>query len=675
VSVERAAELRELLRYHSHRYHVLDAPEISDAEYDTLLRELIALEEADPSLITPDSPTQRVGAPTSDLFAEVTHRARMFSLDNAETAEDLEAWQTRLERQLGRPPAGYACEPKIDGLAISLTYERGVLVTAATRGDGVTGEDVTANIRTIGQIPLSLLGEGHPEVMEVRGEVYMSDAAFDELNRAQADAGDRLFVNPRNAAAGSLRQKDPRVTAQRRLGVWIYQLGMVDGGEMAPSHSESLRYLADAGLPINPESRHLDDLAGVIAYVEQMERRRHDLGYQTDGVVIKVDALAEQAELGYTAKSPRWAIAYKFPPEEQTTILRDIRINIGRTGAATPYAVLEPVFVGGATVTNATLHNADEVARKDVRIGDTVVVRRAGDVIPEVVGPVESLRTGSERRWRMPKRCPFCGNPIERVEGEAVARCTGGFDCPSRLREHLFHFAGRGGLDIEHLGYKTVDLLLTEGLVHDAADLFSLQQEDLLGRDGWGEISTQNLMDAIEAARDRPLARLLTALGIPLVGGTMARVLARRFRSLAALTAASEDELADIEGVGPEIARSVAAWSEDPANRSLVDKLQAAGVRVSDPEPEGVDTGLLQGVTVVLTGTLSSYSRDAARAAIEDRGGKVTGSVSGRTTALVAGESPGSKLAKAESLGVPVLDEAGFVELLERGPETLGSGA
>jgi DNA ligase (NAD+) len=671
MSKKRAAELREALRYHSHRYYVLDDPELSDAEFDALLRELIALEEKDPSLVTPDSPTQRVGAPVGALFAEVTHRARMFSLDNAESADDLEAWQGRIERTLGRMPAAYACEPKIDGLAVSLTYENGVLTGAATRGNGVTGEDVTANIRTIAQVPLSLLGAGHPVVMEVRGEVYMSEAAFDDLNTAQAEVGERLFVNPRNAAAGSLRQKDPTVTASRRLSIWVYQLGMAEGGPALGSHSETLAQLAEWGLPINPVSEHFADLAGVVAYVERMESGRHDLGYQTDGVVIKVDGLAEQAELGYTAKSPRWAIAYKFPPEEQTTILREIRVNVGRTGAVTPYAVLAPVFVGGATVTNATLHNADEVARKDVRVGDTVVVRRAGDVIPEVVGPVPSLRTGSEKKWKMPKKCPFSGHPIERVEGEAVARCTGGFDCPGRLREHLFHFAGRGGMDIEHLGFKTVDLLLTEGLIHDAADLFTLDADDLLGREGWGEVSTGNLMAAIDAARDRPLARVITALGIPLVGGTMARTLARRFRSLDALVAASEEELADVEGVGPEIARSVIAWGADPANAQLVAKLGTAGVRLSDPEPEGIDTGLLDGVTVVLTGTLEGMSRDEARTAIEDRGGKVTGSVSGRTSAVVAGASPGSKRAKAEDLGVAVLDEAGLRRLLDEGPTAL----
>ncbi|HSM01399.1 MAG TPA: NAD-dependent DNA ligase LigA [Acidimicrobiia bacterium] len=668
---DRAAELREALRYHSHRYHVLDEPEISDADYDAMLRELIALEEANPDLVTPDSPTRRVGATPSDAFSPVTHLARMFSLDNAESVEDLEAWEGRLVRQLGRKPEGYACELKIDGLAVSLTYRDGRYERGATRGDGVTGEDVTANLKTIPQVPLQLLVDDAPPVLEVRGEVYMPEAAFEELNKTQADAGQRLFVNPRNAAAGAVRQKDPAMTAARKIAIWVYQVGTVEGMRF-DTHTESLEWLARAGFPVNPRSRHCDDLAAVAAYVTDAEEHRHDLGYQTDGVVVKVDALAEQRELGFTAKSPRWAIAYKFPPEEQTTRLLDIKINIGRTGAATPYAILEPVFVGGATITNATLHNQDEVARKDVRIGDTVVIRRAGDVIPEVVGPVPSLRTGDEKVWKMPKKCPFCGNPIVRKEGEAVARCTGGYECPSRLGEYLFHFASRGGMDIEHLGGKTIWMLMGEGVVKDPADIFTLDSEVLLQREGWGETSVGNLMAAIEAAKDRPLGRLLTALGIPLVGGTVARVLPRRFRSLEAMMAASEEDLSEIEGIGPEIARSVVEWSEDPDNRRLVEKLRAAGVRTSDPEPEGVDTGLLTGVTLVVTGALDAFSRDGAKIAVEERGGKVTSSVSAKTDALVAGEAPGgAKVSKAEELGIPIVDEAVFVAILERGREAI----
>lgn len=669
---DRAAELRESLRYHAYRYYVLDDPEVSDAEFDNLLRELLAIEEEHPDLITPDSPTQRIGTTASDAFAPVVHLTRLFSLDNAESSEDLDAWEARLVRQLGRPPSGYACELKVDGLAVSLTFREGRYERGATRGDGTTGEDVTANLRTIPQIPLQLLLDDPPSVLEVRGEVYMPEAAFEELNKTQAAAGQRLFVNPRNAAAGAVRQKDPAVTASRKIAIWVYQVGTVAGARFS-THTESLEWLAQAGLPVNPRSQHCDDLAAVRAYVADAEKNRHALGYQTDGVVVKVDSLLEQDELGFTAKSPRWAIAYKFPPEEQTTRLLEIRINIGRTGAATPYAVLEPVFVGGATITNATLHNQDEVARKDIRIGDTVVIRRAGDVIPEVVGPVPSLRSGKERVWKMPKKCPFCGNPIVREAGEAVARCSGGFECPSRLGEYLFHFASRGGMDIEHLGGKTIQMLMEEGAIADPADIFTIDPDLLLERDGWGATSVANLMAAIDAARDRPLGRLITALGIPLVGGTVARLLARRFRSLEALMAASEEELSGIEGIGPEIARSVREWSGDAANRTLVEKLRAAGVRTADPEPAGVDTGLLRGVTLVVTGTLAGFSREGAKTAVEDRGGKVASSVSSKTDAVVAGESPGgAKIQKAEELGVPIVDEAAFVAILERGKAAIG---
>ncbi|MBN2114257.1 MAG: NAD-dependent DNA ligase LigA [Acidimicrobiia bacterium] len=670
----RAVELRSLLRHHDYRYYVLDDPEASDAQYDALKRELVALEEAHPELITPDSPTQRVGAPPAVQFAAVSHRERMFSLDNAMAAEELDAWVARVERALGRPAAGFACEPKIDGLAVSLTYERGRLVVGATRGDGAVGEDITANLRTIGAIPLALLGDDLPEVMEVRGEVYMPLAAFEELNRAQAEAGERLFVNPRNAAAGAVRQKDPAITATRRLSIWVYQIGFQRGGPAFAGHGESLAWLRSAGFPVNPTSRHCNDPTAVRDYVQRAEAARHDFPYQTDGVVVKVDSLAEQRELGFTARSPRWAVAYKFPPEEETTRLLAIAVNVGRTGAVTPYAVLEPVFVGGATITNATLHNQDEVARKDLRVGDTVIIRRAGEVIPEVVGPVPSLRTGAEKVWQMPEECPFCGSPIVRRPGEAVARCTGGFACPSRLREYLAHFAGRGGMDIEGLGYKTIDMLLREGLIADPADLFSLGKDDLISRERWGEVSVGNLLAAIDGARDRPLARVLTALGIPLVGGTVARVLARRFRRLDAVLAASEEELSAIDGIGPEIAGSLRAWAEDPDNRRLVAKLEAAGVRLADPEEEGVDRSRLAGVTLVITGTLAGFSREQARVAVEDRGGKVAGSVSKKTTAVVVGESPGSKAQKAQELGVPLLDEAAFVRLLAEGPAALPAG-
>ncbi len=688
--VTRIEELRSQVNEHLYRYHVLDDPTISDAQFDALIAELRRIEEQNPELVTPDSPTQRVGAPVGDLFKPVRHLRPMFSLDNADSPNVLLAWEQRMERQLGRPPSGYVAELKIDGLAVVLTYRDGVLATGATRGDGVTGEDITANLRTIKSVPLRLLGDSAPAILEVRGEVYMPEAAFDELNRRQAEAGDRIFSNPRNAAAGSVRQKDPKMTAARNLAIWVYQLGLVEagpgeGGSVSPpaggstgeagdggiqfdSHADTMQYLRDIGFRTNPASKELGTIDDVLDYVAGAEKGRHETGYQTDGVVIKVNSLAEQDDLGFTSRAPRWAIAYKFPPEEQVTLLKEIAINIGRTGAATPFAVLEPVFVGGAMVGMATLHNADQVALKDVRIGDQVIVRRAGDVIPEVVGPVVAARTGKEKRWSMPKKCPFCGNPIVRVEGEAVARCTGGFECPSRVREWLFHFASRGGMDIEHMGYKTIDLLLSEGLISDPADIFTFDVDQLLGREGWGEISVNNLKKAIEAAKDRPVARLLTAIGIRHVGNTIARTLVRQFGSLTALMGATEDEISQVEGIGPTIARGVAEWAADPINRDLVSKLGQAGVRLADEVEAGVARGLLAGTTFVVSGTVEGFTREEAQAAIEQRGGKATSSVSSKTTALIVGDSPGvSKTRKAEEVGIPIIDGEIFKRVLEEG--------
>jgi DNA ligase (NAD+) len=669
---QRVEELRSQIREHNYRYHVLDDPVISDAQYDAAIRELRSLEEAHPELVTPDSPTQRVGAPVSDLFRPVHHLRPMFSLDNAETTDDLLAWEQRMERQLGEPPHGYVCELKIDGLAVVLTYRDGALSTGATRGDGATGEDVTSNLRTLASVPLRLLTEDPPPVLEVRGEVYMPFQAFEELNQRQGEAGLPIFANPRNAAAGSVRQKDPSVTAGRNLSIWIYQLGLVEGGPSFDTHWETLEYLSSLGLRVNPSSERLGTLAEVFSFVEGAETHRHDMPYQTDGVVIKSDLLSEQDRLGYTSKAPRWAIAYKFPPEEQGTTLRDIQINVGRTGAATPFAVLDPVFVGGAKVSLATLHNEDQVALKDVRIGDQVVVRRAGDVIPEVVGPVVAARNGEEKVWRMPATCPFCGNPIVRAEGEAVARCTGGLECPSRAREWLFHFAGRGGMDIEHLGYKTIDLLLEHGYISDPADIFTFDVERLAGHEGWGELSVANLRRAIDAAKDRPVARLLTALGIRHVGGTVARTLVREFGGLPVLMEATEEEIASVEGIGQVIAAEVRRWSSDPDNRKLVEKLGEAGVRLEEEREEGAGSDLLAGSTFVVSGTIEGFTREEAAAAIEARGGKSAGSVSGRTTALIVGQSPGaSKTRKAEELGIPIVDGETFRSLLAEGLSAL----
>jgi len=666
----RAAELRGLINDHNYRYHVLVEPIVSDAEYDALTRELIALEQNHPELLVPDSPTQQIGSRIGTAFAPVTHVERLMSLDNVDSFEGLEAWQARLERALESPPDGYMCEMKIDGLAVSLTYAHGALVKGATRGDGTVGEDITANVRTIDAIPHTL-GAGAPAALEVRGEIYMPVPAFEELNRRQLELGEKPYINPRNTAAGSVRQKDPNKTAQRNLAIWVYQMGYSEGAPSFGRHSEAMEWLRELGLPINPDNRRVEDLAAVEEYVANALAHRHDRDYEIDGVVIKADLLAEQDIAGFTAKSPRWAIAYKLPPEEKTTILRDIKINVGRTGAVTPYAVLDEVFVGGVNVTSATLHNEGELQRKDLRVGDTVIVRRAGDVIPEVVAPVLAKRPKGAAVWRMPERCPFSGHPIVLAEGEAKARCTGGFECPSRLREYLFHFASRGAMDIEGLGYKTVDALLSNGIIHDPADIFALESDQLLAMEGWGEVSVNNLLSAIAGARDRPLARLLTALGIRMIGGTVAQTLARRFRTLDAILAATPEQLEEIDGIGPEIVKSLQEWTADEANRNLVAKLRAVGVRLEDPELERPEQ-TLAGLTVVITGSLEDFSRDSAKGAVEELGGKVTGSVSGKTSALIAGASAGSKLAKAESLGVPVIDEAAFKRLLTDGPAAVG---
>ena len=671
-AAERYQELLDQVAEHNYRYHVLDAPIIDDNAYDILFRELVALEDANPDLVSSVSPTRRVGETPASAFAEVAHRLRMFSLDNAMSIDELEAWNVRLSGALGREAGGYSCELKIDGLAVSLTYEDGVLTRAATRGDGVIGEDVTGNVRTIRSVPLVLRGDA-PAVLEVRGEIYMPVSEFEALNQRQADAGLSPYINPRNTAAGSVRQKDPAATASRNLAVWIYQLGYLDGGPTLRTHTESMEWLSDLGLRINPANLTVQTFDEVLSYVDDATAHRHDRDYETDGIVVKVDSLAEQDEVGFTARSPRWAIAYKLPPEEKDTVLREIRINVGRTGAVTPYAVMEPVFVGGVTVTNATLHNEGEVHRKDVRPGDTVVVRRAGDVIPEVVGPVLELRPKGIRRWTMPKTCPFCGNLIVLPDGQAKAKCTGGYECPARLREYLYHFASRGAMDIEGLGFRTVDMLLNLGLIQDPADIYHLRVDQLLPLEGWKETSATNLINAIEASKHRPLAKLVFALGIDHVGGTVAAVLARHFGSIAAISTASVDDIAAIDGIGPEIAGSVNDWFSDADNGHLIERLGSAGVSLADAvEVRAVLPQVLVGVTVVITGTLEGFTRDSATAAVVDRGGKVSGSVSSRTSALVAGENAGSKLVKAESLGVPVLGEDAFVDFLERGMDAIG---
>jgi DNA ligase (NAD+) len=660
----RVEELREQINHHNYRYHVLDDPEISDAEYDQLVRELRELEDRFPELVTPDSPTQRVGARPADLFAPVTHRTPMLSLDNVFTMEELEAWGRRVERIIGSG-ARYACELKIDGVAVALTYESGGYVRGATRGDGVTGEDITANIRTVRPVPQRLRVANPPELLEVRGEMYLPIKAFEKLNEELLADEKRPFANPRNAAAGSLRQKDPAVTASRPLRLWCHGLGWAEGLRFE-SHSESLAWLRDAGLPVDPHITVVDTLEEVHRFTQHWQEQRHSVDYEIDGTVVKVDQIAFQEELGATSHAPRWAVAYKFPPEERTTLLHRIEVHTGRTGIVTPFARLEPVFVSGVTVTTATLHNEDEIKRKDVREKDTVIVRRAGDVIPEVVGPVSSKRPKNARRWKFPKTCPSCGTALVRKEGEAYWRCPNKRGCPSQNVEWLFAFASRGAMDIEGLGYKTGILLIDMGWVKDPADVYSLDVEQLAQLPGFAQKKIDNLLAAIETSKDRPIWRLLVGLNIPHVGSTVAQLLARHFGSIDAVAEASEEDIAAVEGVGPVIAKSVADWFGDPDNRQLIEKLRKAGVRMEDPEPEAVPEGPLTGTTIVLTGGLSSMSRDEATKAAEEAGAKVTSSVSKSTGFVVAGENPGSKYDKALQLGVEIVDEEEFLRRIRR---------
>ncbi|HEX2057586.1 MAG TPA: NAD-dependent DNA ligase LigA [Actinomycetota bacterium] len=657
----RVAELRNAIDYHSYRYHVLDDPEIADVEYDALVRELIELEEQFPDLVTPDSPTQRVGAPPSDLFAPVEHRTPMMSLDNCFSLEELQAWGKRVERGIGTAD-GFVVEQKMDGVAVNLIYEDGLLVRGATRGDGRTGEDITGNLKTIAAVPLRLRGDA-PKILEVRGEVYMTIADFEKLNERLGEEIGKVFANPRNAAAGSLRQKDPKVTAQRKLSLICHGIGYAEGRRFR-AHSEALETLRELGLRTNPNNRRVEDLDRVYEFCTHWQEHRHDVPYEIDGVVVKVDSIDQQEELGYTAKAPRWAIAYKFPPEERTTKLLEISVHVGRTGVATPWARLDPVFVGGVTISTATLHNEDEVARKDVRENDTVIVRRAGDVIPEVVGPVLSLRPKGSKPWVMPKECPSCGSKLVRQEGEAATRCVN-LECPSQLIESLFHFASRGAMDIEGLGYKTIIWLAEERkLLRDVADVYTLRHEHFEGHEGWGEVSIRNLMDAIERSKSRPLGNVLIALGIPHVGGRAFDVAAQA-GSLDRLKEMTEEDFLAMEGIGPVIARSIRQFFAEPRNLDVIRRLQEAGV---DPkEAPRRKEGPLTGKTFVVTGTLEGFSRQGAQDAIEELGGKVTGSVSKKTDYVVVGANPGaSKYDKAQALGIETLDEAAFLELLGR---------
>jgi DNA ligase (NAD+) len=659
--------LRDLIGHHNYLYYVLDTPEIPDSEYDKLMRELEDLEDQFPQFITRDSPTQRVGAKPLTQFGAVRHEVPMLSLDNAFDEQQVRDFGRRLDERLDiDTQLEFAAEPKLDGLAVSLIYEDGMLVKGATRGDGAVGEDVTQNIRTIASVPLRLLGKGYPSLLEARGEIFMPKKGFERLNAQAERDHEKLFINPRNAAAGSLRQLDARVTASRPLEFFAYAWGQVEGGKLPERHSEVLGHFRSWGLRTNPLNRLVRGIDGCLQYYRQLAEKRNRLPYQIDGVVYKIDRLDLQRRLGFVARAPRWALAHKFPAEEAMTLLRAVEFQVGRTGALTPVARLQPVFVGGANVSNATLHNMDEVERKDVRIGDTVIVRRAGDVIPEIAGVVLSKRPKNAQRVRLPRVCPVCGSKVVRLEGEAAARCSGGLYCAAQRKELIRHFASRRALDIEGLGEKLVDQLVEAGLVHTPADIFKLNATQLENLDRMGRKSADNLMEAIGRARHTTLARFLYALGIREVGETTAGVLAHHFGRLDALMSADEAALLQAPDVGPVMARSIGAFFHEPHNIQVIEALRKAGVQWPEHSIIRADkSGPLSGKTFVLTGTLSNMTRDDARSAIQALGGTVSGSISKKTDYLVVGAEAGSKLAEAEKLGIAQLDEQAFKHLLK----------
>ncbi len=681
---ERIEALRKEIEHHTYLYYVKDAPEISDGAFDSLMRELRNLEQEHPEFADPNSPTQRVGGAVGDQFAPVRHERRMYSIDDAMDAAELDAWMDRVEEALGTLPE-MVCELKIDGSGIALTYEAGTLVRAATRGDGTTGEDVTANIRAIKDVPLHLREEGMPGIVrdgsvELRGEVYMPKSSFEALNKAAEANGKQGFANPRNAAAGSLRQKDPTITAGRDLSTFIYAVAD-EQALAADGQFELLQWLGQAGFHVNPDVKRVKTRAEVHEFCERAVENRDSLPYEIDGVVVKVNSFARQAAMGYTARAPRWAIAFKFPPEEKATLLRDITVQVGRTGALTPVAELEPVRVAGSVVARATLHNEDEVRRKDVRIGDTVIIRKAGDVIPEVLGPVESLRPADAQVWSMPETCPSCGSPVIREEGEVAYRCIS-IDCPAQAQERLVHWASRGAMDIDGMGDEIVGRLVESGRVTDVADYYSLDEVELslldmgrVNKEGnpirLGETVAKKLVAQIQESKGRPFARVLFGIGIRHVGKTMAEAIAAAYPSIDVLMGASEEELAAVEGIGPKIAHSIYVFLRTPQNVEVIERLRRAGVNLANEPGEAGEQlpQTLEGLTFVLTGALvqSGMTRDEAGAALKARGAKVSGSVSKKTSYVVAGEAAGSKYDKAISLGVPILDESQLLQILETG--------
>jgi DNA ligase (NAD+) len=691
---QRIAELTAELHLHNYRYYVLDDPLVSDAEYDALMRELRALEEAHPELVSPASPTRRVGGAPSEKFAKVRHPVPMLSLGNAFDEAGLRAWRDRVMRLLGADAkVAFVCEPKIDGLAIALTYEDGQLVRGATRGDGETGEDVTANLRTVPSIPLVLHPGGQqnqeprtknrhvadvvlgsrflvPSSIEVRGEVYMRVADFERLNARLAEGGEKVAANPRNAAAGSLRQKDPNITASRPLRFYAYGVGPFSGVSIG-SQSELLELLKQLGFPVNADARRFEEFEGALAYCREWMARRDTLPYEADGIVIKVDSFAQQQELGVVGRDPRWAIAFKFPAREAVSRMLDIVVNVGRTGVITPNAVIEPVNIGGVTVRNATLHNADYIAERDIRIGDYVTVKRAGDVIPQIIAPIVDRRDGGERAWTMPATCPACGTPLERPAGEAATRCPNFGICPAQLVRRVEHWVSRGAMDIVGIGERQAEFFVQQGLVKDVADLYRLSAADLEGLEGYGAKKIANLLAAIEDSKNRPLARLIAALGIRFVGEVVAQTLAEHFGSLDALAAATAEQIDDVEGIGPAIAQSVAQFFQVPQNQELVRKLQQVGVQTAAQARRTLAGNALSGKVFVITGTLPSMGREQAEELITSNGGKIAGSVSKKTSYLLIGDAPGgTKLSKAQELGVPQLDEAGLLALLDGAPSS-----
>ncbi|MCR6653844.1 MAG: NAD-dependent DNA ligase LigA [Cellvibrionaceae bacterium] len=664
---QRMQQLRQELLHHSHRYYVLDDPEIPDAEYDRLMRELQELEERFPDWVTADSPTQRVGGVALSAFAEVTHLRPMLSLDNALNADEFIAFDKRVRDRLRtQEPIEYACEPKYDGIAISLLYRNGVLERAATRGDGSVGEDVTLNVRTIKSVPLRLLGQGYPDLLEVRGEIYMTKSGFNEMNRKAQESGGKSFINPRNAAAGSLRQLDPKLTAQRPLTLCAYGVGEVEGGSLPQYHTAILQRLADWGFAVSRDVASARGVEECLAFHKMLQEKRPSLPYDIDGIVFKVNSLELQTTLGFVAKAPRWAVAFKFPAQEEMTVLRAVEFQVGRTGSITPVARLEPVFVGGVTVSNATLHNSDEIARLGVKVGDTVIIRRAGDVIPQVVSVVMSKRPDDARDIQFPAQCPVCSSPVARVEGEAAVRCTGGLICPAQRKEAIKHYASRQAMDIEGLGEKLVDALVEKGMIASMEDLYELTLEQLAGLERMGQKSAQNLLDALAHSKSTTLPKFLFALGIRDVGQATATTLAKHFGSLERLLEADEASLQEVQDVGPVVAKRVATFFADARNLQVIQGLRAHGVHWLDLEVVPQEALPLAGKTYVLTGNLESMTRDDAKARLEALGAKVSGSVSGKTDCVVAGPGAGSKLSKAESLGIRVIDETAFLQLLEQ---------